>query len=273
MDSTLYLLLRLTILLFVPLALLQGADAFPLQNLRNPFGRREITLVSPPPFNSWTVQSNAVAMNLSKIVSCDPDSMTGLNGRMPRVPNNDPIKLAGIVHGKSCHVFTGFTSFGHVQYNSESSVFNSYHPLDQSLAIGTTLYWDRVRKGANDAANLTGVEIDWYMPQNNIFDPAYMAEQIHLTANSRRYDGLFLTIPNSDVASSVMRVAREQVGMPVVVVNVGQQTASQMGYLAVLQNDTDAGEKLGYALYDRGIYYTLENVILKQFRKIRKIRN
>lgn len=106
--------------------------------------------------------------------------------------------------------------------------------------------------GANDAANLTGVEIDWYSPQNSIFDPTYMSEQIHLAANSRRYDGLFLTIPNAEVASSVMRVAREQVGMPIVVMNVGQQTASQMGFLSVLQNDTTAGEKLGYALYDRG---------------------
>lgn len=106
--------------------------------------------------------------------------------------------------------------------------------------------------GANDAANLTGVEIDWLLPKNKIFDPTFMANQIHLAANSGQYDGLFLTIPNSEIASAVMRVAREQVGMPVVVVNVGQQTASQMGYLSVLQNDTNAGEKLGYALYDRG---------------------
>ncbi|KAF9156860.1 hypothetical protein BG015_000038 [Linnemannia schmuckeri] len=154
-------------------------------------------------------------MNLSKIVACDPDSMTGLNGRLPLVPNNGPIKLAGILHG-------------------------------------TTSYWDRVQDGANDAANLTGVEIDWFMPKNKVFDPTFMASQIHAAAVSRKYDGLFLTIPNAEVASSVMRVAREQVGLPIVVVNVGQQTAGQMGYLAVLQNDTTAGEKLGHALYDRG---------------------
>ncbi|KAF8947307.1 hypothetical protein BGZ47_009604 [Haplosporangium gracile] len=117
---------------------------------------------------------------------------------------------------------------------------------------GTTSYWDRVLQGANDAANLTGAEIDWFMPKNNVFDPTYMANQIHTAAAMRKYDGLFLTIPNAEVASSLMRVAREQAGMPVVVVNVGQQTAGQLGYLAVLQNDTTAGEKLGYALYDRG---------------------
>ncbi|KAF9336616.1 hypothetical protein BGZ91_009934, partial [Linnemannia elongata] len=154
-------------------------------------------------------------MNLSKIVACDPDSMTGYNGRLPLVSTNGPIRLAGIMHG-------------------------------------TTTYWNRVLDGANDAANLTGVEIDWFLPKNKIFDPTFMANQIHLAANSGQYDGLFLTIPNSEIASAVMRVAREQVGMPVVVVNVGQQTASQMGYLSVLQNDTNAGEKLGYALYDRG---------------------
>jgi hypothetical protein len=61
-----------------------------------------------------------------------------------------------------------------------------------------------------------------------------------------------LTIPNAEIASAVMKVTREKAGMPIVVVNVGQKTASQLGYLAVLQNDTSAGEKLGYALYDRG---------------------
>ncbi|KAG9065546.1 hypothetical protein KI688_001834 [Linnemannia hyalina] len=154
-------------------------------------------------------------MNLSKIISCDPDSMTGLNGRLPSVPTNGPIRLAGIIHG-------------------------------------TSTYWDRVLDGANDAANLTGVEVDWFLPENNTFNPTIMANQIHAAANSRLYDGLFLTIPNAEVAASVMRVTREQVGMPVVVINVGEQTASQLGYLSVLQNDTFAGEKLGYALYDRG---------------------
>lgn len=101
-DSALYLLLRLAILFLVPLVLLQGTDAFPLEGLRKPFGRRDVTLVSPPPFNSWTVQSNAVAMNLSKIVACNPDSMTGLNGRLPLVPTDGPIRLAGIIHGRSC---------------------------------------------------------------------------------------------------------------------------------------------------------------------------
>ncbi|KAF9902991.1 hypothetical protein EC991_004325 [Linnemannia zychae] len=141
--------------------------------------------------------------------------MTGLNGRLPLVANNGKIRLAGIMHG-------------------------------------TTSYWDRVVVGANDAANLTGVQVDWFMPQNNIFDATYMAQQIHNASNSRLYDGLFLTIPNSEIASAVMRVAREQSGLPIVVVNVGHQTAVQMGYLAVLQNDTSAGEKLGNALYDRG---------------------
>ncbi|KAF9124531.1 hypothetical protein BGX30_000903 [Mortierella sp. GBA39] len=117
---------------------------------------------------------------------------------------------------------------------------------------GTSTYWGRVLDGANDAANLTSVEIDWFLPENHIFDSTIMANQIHAAANSGQYDGLFLTIPNAEVASSVMRVTREQVGMPVVVVNVGEQTASQLGYLSVLQNDTFAGEKLGYALYDRG---------------------
>lgn len=102
MDLALYLLLRFAILFLVPLALLQGTDAFPLESLRKPFARRDVTLVSPPPFNSWTVQSNAVAMNLSKIVACDPDSMTGYNGRLPLVSTNGPIRLAGIMHGKSC---------------------------------------------------------------------------------------------------------------------------------------------------------------------------
>jgi hypothetical protein len=125
MKSALYLLLRLAILLLVPLTLLQRADAFPLQGLRNPFRRRDITLVSPPPFNAWTVQSNAVAMNLSKIVSCDPDSMTGLNGRQPQVPNNGPIRLAGIMHGKSYKCIYEISILrAFIQYCSDFSVPN-----------------------------------------------------------------------------------------------------------------------------------------------------
>ncbi|KAG0212512.1 hypothetical protein BGX33_003500 [Mortierella sp. NVP41] len=141
--------------------------------------------------------------------------MTGLNGRLPLVSNNGRIRLAGIVHG-------------------------------------TTTYWNRVRVGAIDAANLTDVQVDWIMPQNNTFDADDMADQIHKAASSGMYDGLFVTIPTSDIASAMMKVAREQEGMPIVVVNVGQQTATQLGFLSVLQNDTSAGEKIGNALVDRG---------------------
>jgi len=113
-----------------------------------------------------------------------------------------------------------------------------------------------------DAANLTGVHVDWFLPSNNNFSPALMAKQIHDAANSGLYDGLFLSIPNSEIASAVMRVSRDQAGLPIVVVNVGQQTATQMGYLSVLQNDTAAGEKIGYALYDKGNDITFVNLSL-----------
>ncbi|KAG0017042.1 hypothetical protein BGZ80_008669 [Entomortierella chlamydospora] len=79
-----------------------------------------------------------------------------------------------------------------------------------------------------------------------------MADQIIDAANSGMYDGMFVTIPNADVASAVIQVQRDNPGLPMVVMNVGQQSAKQLGLLAVLQDETAAGELIGNALLDKG---------------------
>ncbi|KAF9941317.1 hypothetical protein BGZ67_005368 [Mortierella alpina] len=154
-------------------------------------------------------------MNLSSLPACAPGSMTGFNGRRSEMNHDGPIRIAGINHG-------------------------------------TNPFWNGPHAGARDAANLTGVELSWLTPRNNTFSSQYMATQITDAADSGQYDGLFLTIPNSEIASAVIQVQREHPGLPIVVMNVGQQSAKQLNVLAVLQDEIAAGEMIGNALLDKG---------------------
>ncbi|KAF9352001.1 hypothetical protein BGX26_010098 [Mortierella sp. AD094] len=141
--------------------------------------------------------------------------MTGFNGRRSEISTNGIIQVAGITHGVSS-------------------------------------FWNEIFVGANDAANMAGVNLTWIPPLNTTFDSNYMADQIVEAANSGTYDGLFVTIPNADVASAVIQVQRDHPGLPMVVMNVGQQSAKQLGLLAVLQDEMAAGELIGNALLDKG---------------------
>ncbi|KAI1313857.1 hypothetical protein EDD11_002458 [Mortierella claussenii] len=159
---------------------------------------------------------NTKAMNLSNLPSCDPATMTGYNGRRSDANTNGPIQLVGINHG-------------------------------------VTPFWETVRQGAMDAAAVTGVEMQWLAPQNMVFSSSYMASQI-LNASRSGIDGLFVTIPNPEVAGAVIQVQRERPGLPIVVTNVGQQAAKQQGLLSVLQDDIAAGYRVGQALIAKGAH-------------------
>ncbi|KAG0024435.1 hypothetical protein BGZ82_010448, partial [Podila clonocystis] len=74
---------------------------------------------------------------------------------------------------------------------------------------GVTPFWEDVKAGAVDAAKLVNVDLAWLSPSNGVFDPSVMAEQIAQTANTGLYDGLVVTIPNSEIASAVIQVQRE----------------------------------------------------------------
>ncbi|KAF9582667.1 hypothetical protein BGW38_010909 [Lunasporangiospora selenospora] len=174
---------------------------------------------------------NTIAMNLSNLPVCEPASMTGFNGRRSEVATNGPIRLVGISHG-----------------------------------VGS--FWDGPLLGAIDAANLTGVVMDWIGPVNNTFDSQRMAKKIITAADSGLYDGLFLTIPNAEIASAVIQVQREHPGFPLVVLNVGQQSARQLGVLAVMQDELDAGEQMGNALIDKG---ALDFVCISPSRNVQSL--
>lgn len=79
-----------------------------------------------------------------------------------------------------------------------------------------------------------------------------MARQIISAANWGGYDGMFVTIPNADIADAVMQVQRDHPGFPIVVMNTGLHIAKQQGLLAVMQDDMVAGEIIGNALLDKG---------------------
>ncbi|KAF9950362.1 Receptor-type guanylate cyclase gcy-13, partial [Mortierella alpina] len=212
-HSPISLIFTLALVLMLPLALLNSVAAVPLQGSSNRAIRQRAVEIGI--LLNKDGQSNAVAMNLSSLPACAPGSMTGFNGRRSEVNHDGPIRIAGINHG--------------------------INP-----------FWEGPRAGAMDAANLTGVELDWLAPRNGTFSSQYMATQITDAADSGQYDGLFLTIPNSEIASAVIQVQREHPGLPIVVMNVGQQSAKQLNVMAVLQDEIAAGEMIGNALLDKG---------------------
>ncbi|KAF8950180.1 hypothetical protein BGZ52_003415, partial [Haplosporangium bisporale] len=156
-------------------------------------------------------------MNLSSLPTCDPNTMTGTDGRRSEVYKDGRIRIAAVNHG-----------------------------------TGTTPIWEAIHSGALDAAKLVDVDLTWISPINGVFDPSVMATQIAQAAGAGLYDGLVVTIPNSEIANAVIQVQREHVGFPIVVMNVGMQTATQLGVLAVLQDEIAAGELIGNALLDKG---------------------
>ncbi|ORZ27508.1 periplasmic binding protein-like I [Lobosporangium transversale] len=78
-----------------------------------------------------------------------------------------------------------------------------------------------------------------------------MASRIR-KASEEPIDGLIVTIPNSDIAAAVIDVQRQRPGLPIVVMNIGLESARQQGFLSVLQNNVAAGELIGNALLDKG---------------------
>ncbi|KAF9115385.1 hypothetical protein BGX27_008004 [Mortierella sp. AM989] len=170
-------------------------------------------------------------MNISNIPVCDSVTMTGYNGRRSEINDNGPIRVAGITHG-------------------------------------VNEFWTQPLIGAQDAASLTKVNLTWLTPLSKVFDSQYMAEQIKDAVNSGLYDGLVVTIPNSDIASAVIQVQREHPDFPMIVMNVGQQSARQLGLLAVLQDEVAAGELIGNALIDKG---AMDFVCLSSSRLIQSL--
>ncbi|KAF9178692.1 hypothetical protein BGZ50_007538 [Haplosporangium sp. Z 11] len=168
------------------------------------------------PVGLHDTQSKSIAKSLPRLPSCDSRTMTGFNGRTHELSRDGPIRIVGIHHG--------FSSF-----------------------------WDEPFAGATDAAALAEVDLAWLQPTDDNFNSQEMVEQIINAANSGEYDGMFLTIPNSEIASAVIQVQRQYPNLPIIVMNVGQQSAKQLNVLAVLQDEITAGEMIGNALLDKGI--------------------
>ncbi|KAF9969299.1 hypothetical protein BGZ73_008394 [Actinomortierella ambigua] len=159
------------------------------------------------------------ALNLTSIPACAADTMTGFIGRRSGVSQDGPIHLAYITHG---------TQDG-----------------------GNSEFWKYPRRGAEDAANLTGINLSWINPRGE-FNSNIMAEDIRTAAASGWYDGLIVTIPNSEVAAAIGDVRRRNPTLPIIVANVGVQTAKQLKIMGVLQDEAAAGEMIGNYLLDKG---------------------
>ncbi|KAF9207345.1 hypothetical protein BGZ49_000649 [Haplosporangium sp. Z 27] len=105
--------------------------------------------------------------------------------------------------------------------------------------VSNTSFWNGLLVGAIDASNMTQVELEWLTPLDASFDSRYMATQIIDAANSAKYDGLIVTIPNADIASAVIQVQRDNPGLPIVVMNVGARDFICLSRTRLVQSLTD----------------------------------
>ncbi|KAG0228929.1 hypothetical protein BGW42_001882 [Actinomortierella wolfii] len=166
-------------------------------------------------------QDPLVSLNLSSIPACTAATMTGHIGRRSAVAQDGPIRIAYITHGTP----------------------------DGGLV--TSNFWSFPRRGAFEAAKLTGVELTWINPQHE-FTSSEMAEDIRNAAAAGIYDGLIVTIPNAEIAAAIGDIRRRDPLLPIVVANVGLQTARQLKIMSVLQDEAAAGEMIGNYLLDKG---------------------
>lgn len=240
------------VLLLLPLSTLNISAAIPLSRrsespILPALGRRAL---SHRLHNKGITQfSNAIAMNLSNLPACDPGTMTGFNNRRDEISQDGPIRVAGIHHGKKSAI-----TEEHRQNQLLATRTDPEHrPFFFFFSLGTTPIWDVILTGAKDAASITETQLDMFVPRNGAFDSQFMVDQIISTANSGNFDGMFVSIPNAEIAGAVMQVQRDHPEFPIVVINVGLQSAKQQRLLAVMQDEMVAGEIIGNALLDKGM--------------------
>jgi simple sugar transport system substrate-binding protein len=102
-------------------------------------------------------------------------------------------------------------------------------------------FWSVVKRGASDAAQLTGVQLDY---QGSKDDPAVQAKMISAVVASG-VDGLAVSAAEPDAIAPSLEQARAQ-GIPVVTLNAGIDTYAKLGaFTHVGQDEMIAGRAAG----------------------------
>jgi simple sugar transport system substrate-binding protein len=112
-------------------------------------------------------------------------------------------------------------------------------------------YWSVVKRGVDDAAALTGAQIDYYNPQ--VFDVVEQA-RLHDAAIAASPDGLAVSIADADAMRDGVTKALAA-GIPVVVIDSGEQPGIEMnanGYVGTV-SEYDSGVRAGQRLAAEGV--------------------
>ncbi|MFC1976619.1 sugar ABC transporter substrate-binding protein, partial [Chloroflexota bacterium] len=111
-------------------------------------------------------------------------------------------------------------------------------------------FWSVVKRGADKAAEHTGVTVDFKAPET--FDVAAMAQLID-EAVATKPDGLVVSIPDADTLGPSIKAAIDA-EIPVISMNSGSEAAAKLGELThVGQSEYEAGFKAGQRLAQAGV--------------------
>ncbi len=86
-------------------------------------------------------------------------------------------------------------------------------------------YWGVVKKGADDAAELMGVEVSYQAPQTT--DMVAMSRMID-AAVTQNVQGLVVSIPDANALEKSVKAAAEA-GIPVIVIDSGEKEVERLG--------------------------------------------
>lgn len=112
-------------------------------------------------------------------------------------------------------------------------------------------YWSVVKRGVDDAAEMTGASVQYYAPQ--VFDTVEQARLID-AAVAARPDGLAVSIPDADALREPIQRALDA-GIPVVNLDSGEKEGQEMGVTLYVgtTSEYDAGVKAGRRLGAEGV--------------------
>src|SRR5690606_14121693 len=112
-------------------------------------------------------------------------------------------------------------------------------------------YWSVVKRGVDDAAAMTGANVQYYAPQ--VFDEVEHARLIDAAIASNP-DGIAVSIPDADALRGPITRALEA-GIPVVNLDSGELEGEEMGVTLYVgtTSEYDAGVRAGQRLGGDGI--------------------
>jgi simple sugar transport system substrate-binding protein len=130
---------------------------------------------------------------------------------------------------------------------------NQTQGSDVTIAMVThsdeSSFWSVVKKGAEQAAEESGVKLTW-SPSNN--DPQKQAQLID-AAVSQKVDGLAVSVPNASAIKGALDKAKAA-NIPIITLNSGVDDWQDLGAIThVGQSEGIAGEAAGAKLKEAGV--------------------